>query len=374
MVGFTSLFAFLEISSFAVLQYRYSYIGEPVSFENEKTELYYKTPRFHPYRWYSLTPNFQSDQWATDYLGYRNENPQYLVKKPKMIFFGGSTMYSTQTDSDHSIPSLVSQESFAAPWHAMNFGLGGYSTGAEMSAFIETMRIVEDVRIAVFYDGVNEVGNYIERIRDSADEPAYDVVSYPQRNVAIVAMENHLKDFYKRNHKIDVKLAPKFDFPYSLAFAERVVKALKTRNDGTRLQKFTQSDYAQTARIIADIYASNVKDIAALAKGHGVEPVFILQPTIYESENPTKAESSIIEKYERFDISLATLYPLAYQAIRDRMADEDVAFYDLSKSLAAPGSGDGIFTDYCHLTAKGNALVTEAMAPIIHSAIERATR
>ena len=120
------------------------------AFEREMEDLYNVSVRPHLMRWYSLEPNHSGRFVRTDRLGFRNESPP--ATDQAMAFFGGSTMFSTTTDQGQTIPAFF--DLLTGPGaHALNFGVGGYSTSAEIGAFIEAKRAYPQIRTALFYDG-----------------------------------------------------------------------------------------------------------------------------------------------------------------------------------------------------------------------------
>lgn len=63
--------------------------------------------------------------------------------------------------------------------NALNYGIGGYSSTTELMTLIEVKRYDKYIKYAIFYDGVNEVGRYIEYLQKGSGNPIYKVIGYP---------------------------------------------------------------------------------------------------------------------------------------------------------------------------------------------------
>lgn len=73
--------------------------------ENEMHDLYYgNSPIFHPYGWYMLEPNFNGIYVKTDKYVFRNSRKDIKENTTKIACFGGSTMFSTITADNGTIP------------------------------------------------------------------------------------------------------------------------------------------------------------------------------------------------------------------------------------------------------------------------------
>ena len=104
--------------------------------------------------------------------------------------FGGSTTFSVLTDQKGTISEQASSEKY----QVLNFGVGGYSTSAEIMTFVEAIRRYPDIEIAIFYDGVNELGTSIEK-HIEPNSPEF-LMGRPFEAVMNWALENYDKTDY----------------------------------------------------------------------------------------------------------------------------------------------------------------------------------
>src|SRR5690242_19841868 len=138
-----------------------------------------------PTRWYMCQPNFRGQFVVTDDSGFRID-PTAVTEAKSIGFFGGSTMFSILTRQEHTIPALVHLPGF----NSLNFGVSGYSTAAELPTLLEALRRYR-LEVAVFYDGVNEIGRYLEMLQDGAPE-AFAAVGYYYRGNIDAALASYL--------------------------------------------------------------------------------------------------------------------------------------------------------------------------------------
>ena len=80
--------------------------------------------------------------------------------RKKVGMFGGSTLFSINTQDESTIPSLLTQVSSSHEF--VNFGVGAHNQTVEMMNFIEQIR-KQEFEYVIFYDGVNEVGRMLEK-------------------------------------------------------------------------------------------------------------------------------------------------------------------------------------------------------------------
>jgi hypothetical protein len=242
---------------------------------SEMNRIYIERPRLHPYRWYTPEENFSGNYVTTDRWGFRIDRNAAVSEVDKIGFFGGSTMFSTTTRQAGSIPAILNGKYLNGEKAlALNFGVGGYSSSAELIAFIEVLRRVH-LRYAVFYDGINEVGRYAEWIQDEPKGDFFDVMGYYLTSPYRQALRNESPTFSQYEIQ-SVKLVRRVY--RSLALRGLVKSGNEVRNVNLVVNASNVDAHAQK---IVDLYARNVLDIAAIAARYGVVPVFFWQPDIY---------------------------------------------------------------------------------------------
>lgn len=346
----------MEGAAWLSLKIYYQRLGQsslPTAFDNEK--LYYQEVRYDPYRWYRLSPNYSGHAVQTDWLGFRN-SPASLseVRNDRVAMYGGSTIFSTTTEQEFTLPSLL-QKKFSKGPQFLNFGLGGYASSAELSAFLETIRLIPGIRTAIFYDGVNEVARYAEKMQDGREEPEWQAVSYPYQSVleAVLTGKNASTGYV--------------EFPFTKFLAEKAIQKFRQNQDD-----LAGADYVKAAEVITSIYLNNVRDIDAIAKARGIRAVFVLQPVIYTTENLSPAEAGIAAA--KYKVDLPRLYLLTYPKLRAALADAGVAFLDMSEVLSAKSPEISYYTDMCHLNAEGQKYLSDKMARVLMTKYPRVFR
>ncbi len=116
----------------------------------EMSDLYYSLPRYHPTRWYTPPSNYRGKYVTTDRYGLRIDRKVVKSDATKILFFGGSTMFSTTTRDQGAIPEIINRRLRLDKTICLNYGIGGYSTYAEIGAFCEALRREKNCKIAVF--------------------------------------------------------------------------------------------------------------------------------------------------------------------------------------------------------------------------------
>ncbi len=297
-----------------------------------------------PTRWYTNQPNYKGKYVITDESGFRI-NPANISHPKSIGFFGGSTMFSVATDQANTIPDQVKLPLY----NALNFGVGGYSTGAELPTFIEAIRKYDSVRIAVFYDGVNEIGRYLEMLQDAAPEKVFDKVGY----------------YYRTGLETAIKASPSYGSlelhikTPSMTLIERVLARLRAGKHASA------TDIEAISSRIADLYLSNIHEISEIAKSKSVRAYFFLQPNIFTTKKILSGNEARILGQDK------SLLPKLASAVRDRiMSDKRAKLLNvIDLTMALDKVQDEVFFDWCHLNGAGNKYVAERIIENIKSSI-----
>jgi hypothetical protein len=303
--------------------------------------------QYHPYRWYALAPSVAGRYHVTDRAGFRNGPLDPATAK--IAFFGGSTTYSVRTTAADSIPGLVNRSLDRRRVEAVNFGLGGYSSTAELMTFIEvTRRRDHGIHWAVFLDGVNEASRFAEKWQDLVTAPQYDVMGYRWPG-ALYALDN----------EVGISPRPRSAIGRALGW---VIERIRTGWRARHLAP-TEEDYRRAGRAAAEIYFHNIEDIRALALSKHIEPFFVLQPTLFEIPRPTAREEGIRVRLSNRKIDIGKLYDATYTAIRADPRFHALGIHDLRHAL--DDVAGEIFFDDCHLTRAGNARLAELIRALL---------
>lgn len=315
----------------------------------EMAVIYHERIVYHPYRWYYPCPNFRGKYVTTDDAGFRIDRSSISEKTDKIAFFGGSTMFSTTTRQEADIPSLLNAKLDRSKVEAMNFGVGGYSSTAELMTFIEVLRR-DHIRVAVFYDGVNEYSRYLEKIQDKIDAPCFLTMGYYYPACSVLAMESVIE-----NHKNEMRFACR---PYTIRLLIRVANVLRNRIVTVKVNtenEINDKNLADHADRIVKIYLQNMKDINTLANAHGITTVFFWQPDIFTTEGKTFTDYEQGIKSE--NLFLQRLVPAVRHRIKNCAELKNYFFFDIADTLNGLNSKNHFF-DYCHVSEEGNMLIT----------------
>src|SRR5215831_3301811 len=291
-----------------------------------------------PTRWYTNQPNFRGRYVVTDDAGFRID-PTAVTEAKSIGFFGGSTMFSILTRQEHTIPAEIHLPGF----NSLNFGVPGYSTAAELPTLLEALRRYR-LEVAVFYDGVNEIGRYLEMLQDGAPE-AFAAVGYYYRGNIDAALASYLSW-----HQAGVIVQTP-----SMRIAKRAWLML-------RAQSVSQSQSPEEiARSIAAQYFANIRDIQLIARANSVAPIFVWQPNIFTTgKRLTTTELAIRDRDKTI---VAQLAPLVRSAI---MSDPLARAYDVVDASDVFDAAEGeIFYDWCHVGVAGNKIVADWMTALI---------
>lgn len=313
---------------------------------------------YHPYRWYELTKNFKGNYIQTDTEGFRNQTSSIVsADKPEIAFFGGSTAFSIYTLDDYTIPAFLSHE-LSPSFTVKNYGMLSYNSTAEMMTFIEVMRNNKNLKYAIFYDGVNEIGRHVEAYeRKKLDGESYfKRIGHFHENLTRTGIENSF------GYKI---LESKYK-PNVLKVLDRYVFSTQvSSNSRRRFRGLSVSDddklYESLSNDIINTYISNVRAISAIAKEAGIIPIFLWQPDIYTtSKNLSKQELGYYNGY----LGIRKLTKLVFKNIIGSESLNAFNFYNISDALDEMGN-ESHFYDYCHVDREANQVISNRILSII---------
>ena len=307
---------------------------------------------YHPYRWYMLEKNYNGRYIKLDKYGFRISRQSINENAAKIACFGGSTMYSISTADDGTIPYFLNKKLNNDTAIALNYGIGGYSSSAELTTLIEVKRYDKNIKYAIFYDGVNEIGRYIEYLQMGPESPVFNYMGYPFYWTEKYSLLKYLK----------IPPPGSGYRPYLYKFIKKQVDKITA---GRSPKKILIKDYDKAADTIVGIYVNNVKDINTICQASNITPIFILQPTIYltNMEKLTPREK-YIAKHTYSDVDITRLYKLVYQKIRNNEFLQKMIFSDLSGALNNSPSEEHFYDD-CHLFNNGNEIVANKLYNVL---------
>ena len=289
------------------------------------------------YRWYSNLPNYKGDHVTTDSSGFRI-NPDTLTGDQFVGMFGGSTTFSVLTDQDGTIPNLLS--GMLPEQQVLNFGVGGYSTGAEIMTFVEALRSYPQMKTAVFYDGVNEIGPAFERIGSENLIKSYQLIGAPY-------IEGERAAISSKSPGISINDS-------NLYYIFQRIRQIVNKNSDIK-------DTEQVLQKIVNRYFENLKVINGICSEYNIKCLFTWQPSVF-----TLAESSLSERERTLkkEAPFSDYVRLTELVLKDERSP-NYKIINLSEALDQKPSTEQFYVDWCHLNEQGNTLVARALANLL---------
>ncbi|MEO5335176.1 MAG: hypothetical protein H7839_24455 [Magnetococcus sp. YQC-5] len=222
-------------------------------------------------------------------------------------------------------------------YHAINYGLGYYASSAEIMTFVEAIRR-DKIRHALFYDGVNEVSRYLEKVE----------IEYKQR------LFDHLGFYHPKHTKLSMLnlLEEEFGIPHEY------VKHKSKRYT----HAISDDDANGHAKNIIDIYFDNMKTIKGIANSYDIEPVFFWQPTLFNKAHLTDREKRIMQEIRPNLVKLIHAVDKELAQRKDNAPARLYFFGELFSQLDAQEH----FSDWCHVDNDANLLIAQFIADTLH--------
>lgn len=294
------------------------------------------------YRWYSNLENFRGRHVITDASGFRIDS-QTITSDEIVGMFGGSTTFSVITTQEDTIPDLLSN--MLESRQVLNFGVGGYSTGAEIMTFVEALRVYPTMTTAIFYDGVNELGRSVERYQDEG-------VFYPNSYVLIGAPYiDAVRSAISKSLSPAVSLADS-----NLYYIYRRIHQILNRNNDA---------YEVGSRLNATVnrYFDNIKVLSAICVEYDVKCIFAWQPSIFTTSEDSLTQEELKLRNETPLVDYIKLTQMIFEDNRSEL----FGVVNLTGALDLKPSDDQYYYDWCHLNADGNRLVAKAISNLFET-------
>ena len=341
LVYFVVILVFTEIAAgFALDIYRkiqmgatdYTILDPQVNDELGKVQ---GNTSLNVYRWYSNLANFRGQHVITDASGFRID-PQKITSDEIVGMFGGSTTFSVITSQEDTIPDLLSD--MLKSKQVLNFGVGGYSTGAEIMTFVEALRFYPTMTTAIFYDGVNELGRSFEQHEGVSYPNSYKLIGAPYFEGMNTAISNGLP--------LGISLADS-----NLYYIyQRIQQLLNINNNALGVELRLEA--------ILNRYFDNIKVLSAICSEYEIRCIFAWQPTIFTTSKDSlnQKELELLNDTPRGDYKKLT--QMVFEDDRSKL----FGVINLTDALDSKPTDDQYFYDWCHLNADGNRLVVSAIS------------
>ena len=281
---------------------------------------------------------FKGSTINIDEKGVRNTLNQGIGNE-KVFFYGGSTIWGTGVPDSLTIPSIFNKFS-DFKYNVTNYGESGYHSFLEYLKYlihIQKDKLSPD--IVIFYDGVNEF-NFLEKGNDyiysnpveSMYKTSFDLTS------SIKNQTNNLLEYFKGIFfnplsKVISRLSKKseIDIEYNINRSENIIKDA------------------------ADNSIQNWVLSKNLSERNNIKPYFILQPNLHTS--------IYNDKYIPLNKDRDSVYKKYYYYLKEGLKKQNFEFYDLIDIFE---NENDIYIDYCHLTPKGNKIISKKIFEIIN--------
>lgn len=267
------------------------------------------------------------------FLGWRNP-PRPTVNTGTagdrtVYFFGGSTMWGYWVNEPQTIPSYFAA---ATKIRSENYGEIGYTAHQSLVLLLQLLQSGHRPSLVVFYDGVNDVAIKCGRG---------------------LTAQSHGKELEIR------ELLRSTDSPGSFAHYFKPVVRIAQRIGNQISRSLAVSPYdcdtdAKKAEAIADKLIRDWQFAKLLTESAGGRFVGILQPVSYFS----KTRRDHLALPPGLDRQYETVYPL----IRQKLAASGLPVHDMTSALDID---EAVYTDYNHVTPKGNEIVAGKIAEIV---------
>lgn len=263
----------------------------------------------------------------------------------KIFCFGGSTMYSSGSRDEYTIPSELSKLIYKTfpnqNVEVSNFGCHGYTRATENIQLQRELIKNNIPDIVIFYDGVNEVISAHQNNEAGAPTNAYNR-----------KREFKLAHNYKKRIRLMINSSNLYRFITTMQrkiFSGSTYAKLSARSD-------------TLATDIAENYIGLVKISKSLENEYGFKVFNFMQPNIYSKKNLSEAEQGYYKDQQYYE----NLYTLSYENVRkDSLMIKDSTFVDISNAF--DNTDRTVYFDFCHTGEIGNQLVANSIFEHIQS-------
>lgn len=267
----------------------------------------------------------------------RNENKTDTVVR----FFGGSTMWGTGADNEHTIPGLA-DSLFGYKYQVHNHGESGYVSRQELDKLLNIYTRDSNLKneIVVFYDGVNDVNTPCTKVS------SYPTHSYEQYLATRVGNE----DFSKNA----------LDVLFLKSTREYLLGKFKKETTPEEKEKLFFDCHCNPDKVelVANGLINNWKLAKSLVEARGGKFMAVLQPVVYYSK-PRK-DHLPLEHYDQ----LKNQYPVVYEALRKKIKELNYDWIiDLSEVL---DGNEYYYVDFCHLSENGNLVIAQKIREALY--------
>lgn len=305
-------------------------------------------------------PPYQSETVNIDADGLRViPGADRNTSSPKIWFFGGSTMWGTDSPDSGTIPAqfcTIATQELHTPLCVRNFGESAWVSTQSMIALIQQLQRGNVPEVVIFYHGANDL------LWAFSNSQPYQHAAFQQ----IASQMNRTGRGRGRQGLVQR------DFSDLLAFIAPGVKARwdKARFSGGWPQDDSPDALARLARETVDVCLTNHRIVQSLAEDFGFEARFFWQPSLMYDRKPlAAAEQDMLRQAGRWGTTFRGFASAANACVAANLTSE---FVDLSNCFS--GCEDQLYTDIGHVTPEANALIAREIFEVVRPRLEAGGR
>ena len=273
---------------------------------------------------------WRRDQYNGEFININDEGVRksYQPNKPSKdtyIFLGGSTIFGYGVADNKTIPSIFAKISQK---NVLNLGDTGYTSRQSLALysnyFINKKLDLNNTYKIISYDGANDISQKC------------------RKEVKGIETDQQIKIRKKLNTKYG-------SINYFLKPWKILINAFKSNNSDS-IELYDCHKNIVKAEYVADTLISTWRKIYEIANVNNQEFLAILQPLIYFEGDEVNPDYNDI-----FGKQFQAVYPI----IKRKIKNEKFQFLDLTNELK--GNRIKTYFDFCHLDAKGNEYIANAI-------------
>ena len=296
-------------------------------------------------------PPYQSETVNVDSDGLRVvPNTDCGEASLKVWFFGGSTMWGTNSPDWGTIPGqfqTLAGKDRRVPLCVRNFGESAWVSTQSVIALIQQLQRGNVPDCVIFYHGANDL------MWAFGNSQPYRHAEYQQ-----IAAK-----FDRTGRGRGRQSAVGRDPADLLAFVAPAIKARwdKSRSSAEWPQDDSPDALARLARETVDVCLANHRIVLALAKDHGFKAHFFWQPyLIYDRKPLSPGEQEMLKRSERWATTFRIFAAAANEHVAANVGPE---FTDLSNCFS--DFQGQLYTDIGHVTPEANELVARDILEVV---------
>ena len=259
----------------------------------------------------------------------------------KVFILGGSAVFGTTNRDSETVPAYLGR-SLGPEFRVFNLGEGGFNSVQELNRLMRVLALGNIPNIVIFYDGFNDVWN--------------GVVQAP-------VIRGHMYLDYFQDSLFEGNM---FLGPLKKTNLYHLSKWVQARILPRPKEEDRAADF-KASRVV-DLWLENMRMAKAICDQYGIQSYFIWQPSLYLGHTQLhEKERAWFNAYGKEDMAIQKGLSEAYKYAADRFARLDHSKYPKVYDFTGifDQETEAIYTDFVHVTPKGNEIIARNIALII---------